>query len=181
MSTEGNKVAAALYREHGKSLRRYALRLVPGSEPAHADDVVQETFAHTVKHLNNGRDVTSRGFLFKVARNLIVTMFYRSRPHNDADVDMDEIPSDVNGSSTERGVLLQQQLDALGVAIAALPERYQEAFYRRRVLGESCREIAKAMGTTEHTVAVYAGRGGRLLKDYCEKHCISLDNLADHE
>lgn len=163
MSTDGNKVAAKLYSEHNQSLKRYVLRLVPESEPSHADDVVQETFAHTVKHLNNGKKVTSKGFLFRIARNLIVTTFYRNRQNTqtDATPEMYEFATDANRSSPERRVMVQQQLDALSVGIEGLPERYKEAFYRRCVWGESCREISATMGTTEHTVANYVGRGGR--------------------
>lgn len=184
MSASGSEIAASLFAEHEKSLRNYVQSLVPGFERAHAEDVVQETFVRTIQHLNNGKAVDSpRGFLFKTARNLTTSMFYRGRKHTDTHSapDMDEYTSPANGCSPEYRFMLQQKLDAFSVAIAALPQRYQEAFIRRRVWGESCREIAAAMQLSEKAVANYATLGWKLLLTYCEEHDIVLNDFDDQE
>ncbi len=184
MSTEGADVAASLYREHEKSLRGYVVRLVPGYEVAHAEDVVQETFIRTIKHLNKGKTVDSpKGFLFTTARNLITSMFYRGRRATETDSmpNMDEYTSNVNACSAEHKAMLQQKLDAFCVAIATLPKRYQEAFVRRRVWGESCGEIAVAMHLSEAAVSNYAALGWKLLLEYCEKHEIVINDFSDQE
>ena len=182
MPADSIETAASLFEEHEKSLKIYVQRLVPGYEVAHAEDVVQETFVRTIRHLNKGRAVDSpKGFLFTTARNLITSMFYRGRKHTETDSmpDMDEYVSDANVCSPEHRVMLQQKLDVFSAAIAQLPKRYQEAFVRRRIWGESCREIAVAMKLSEPAVSNYAALGWKLLVEYCEQHEIPLDDFSD--
>jgi RNA polymerase sigma-70 factor (ECF subfamily) len=182
MSTDRNKVAAALYEEHRDSLRRYIDRRVPDGDPTDSEDVVQQAFVQTLEHLNNGKSVKSaRGFLTTTARHLIGLMFFR-RPQHKAihcNADMDEFATDPSRSSPERRIMVQQQIDALSIALESLPERYQEVFYRRRVLGESCREIAADMNLTEESVSVFASRAGRLMKEYCVKRNILLNDFTE--
>ena len=184
MQTDGGDVAACLYREHEKPLKDYVLRLVPGYEISHAEDVVQETFVRTINYLNNGKVVESpKGFLYTTARNLITSMFYRSSKYTETDSlpDMDDHASSANVCSPENRVFMQQKLDAFSTAIAALPERYQEAFVRRRIWGESCSEIAAKMQLSENAVSNYAALGWKLLGEYCDKNRIMLNDFFDQE
>jgi len=181
---DSDDVAASLYRKHEKSLKGYVLRLVPNGEFSHAEDVVQETFVRTITHLNNGKTVESpTGFLFTTARNLITSMFYRGRKNTwtDSQADMDEHASNPKLCSPEQRAFMQQKLDAFSTAIAALPERYQEAFVRRRIWGESCKEIAAKMQLSESVVSNYAALGWKLLGEYCDKHGIVLSDFFDQE
>ena len=181
-TSRDGELAVALYNEHKKSLQSYVRRRLPGADVAHAEDVVQETFARTIRHLNNGHSVKSpKGFLFTTARNLITSMFYRRRDYTETDAteDMDVYAADANASSPQRHVAAQQQLDALSAAIAGLPASYQEAFVRRRVWGQSCREIAAAMDIKEHTVSTYVALGWQLLDQYCKQHDIVLKSFTD--
>lgn len=182
MSTEGNKLAAALYNEHKKSLQSYVRRRVPGADAAHTEDIVQETFARTITHLNKGKAVDSpKGFLFITARNLITSMFYRRPDYakTDPTEDMDEYAADASTGSPQRSAAVHQQLAALSVAISELPDHYQEAFVRKRIWGQSCREIAAVMGIGEPTVSNYVAHGWRMLNEYCEEHDIALKSVAD--
>lgn len=181
---KNNKVAASLYQEYQNSLKSYVVRLVPGREIAHAEDVVQETFVRTIRHLDKGKTVDSpRGFLFTTARNLITSMFYRGWKlvEMDALPEIDDHASSAKSSSPENRAFMQQKLDAFSVAIEALPERYQEAFVRRRIWGESCSEIAVKMQVSESVVSNYAALGWKLLGDYCEQRGIVLNDFFDHE
>ena len=182
MSTEGNKLAAALYNEHRKWLQQKVRKYVPDGDASRAEDVVQETFARTVKHLNNGKTLERpRGFLFTTARNLITSMFYRSRHYTETDdtLDMDQFATEANTCSPERWAMMQQRLDAFSIAIETIPTNYREAFVRRRVWGQSCREIGEIMGVKEHTIATYVGYAWQSLKDYCEANDIPLDDFSD--
>lgn len=181
---DSDKDTEALYREHGEPLKDYARKLVPGYQLSHAEDVVQETFVRTINHLQNGKAVDSpKGFLFTTARNLITSMFYRGRKNTriDSQPDMDDRASSPNVSSPEQQAFVQQKLDALSAAIAALPKRYQEAFVRRRIWGESCSEIAAKMQISERAVSNYAALGWKLLGQYCKEHGIELNDFSDQE
>ncbi len=183
-SAKNHEVAASLFQEHENSLKSYVVRHVPGYELSHAEDVVQETFIRTIKYLDNGKVVDSpKGFLFTTARNLITSMFYRGpkRAELDSLSDVDQHASTANACSPENRVFMQQKLDALSTAISALPERYQEAFVRRRIWGESCTEIAEQMQLSEGAVSNYATRGWKLLDEYCKEHGIVLNDFPDPE
>ncbi len=181
--SDGNEnLAKALYDEHKKDLQNYVRKRLPTAEAAQAEDVVQETFARTINHLNNGHSVRSpKAFLFTTARNIITSSIYRRRDRmaTDPTEDMDQYAAEANACSPQRRVAAQQQLDALAAAIAGLPDNYREAFVRRRIKGESCREIAAAMDIKEHTVSTYVALGWQLLDEYCEKNNISLRKLTD--
>jgi len=179
-----DEVAASLYRDHEQSLRTYVIRFVPGYEPSHAEDVVQETFVRTIAHLRNGKTVDSpRGFLFTTARNLITSMFYRGRQrtHTDSHADMDEYAVNANACSPEYRAFMRQKLDTFSAAIATLPARYQEAFVRRRIWGESCREISAKMQLSESAVSNYAALGWKMLGEYCKERGITLEDFLEQE
>lgn len=61
-----------LYDEHAAALWRYALRLT--GDAARAEDVVQETLLRGWQHpeVTDDSDRSARGWLFTVARNLII-------------------------------------------------------------------------------------------------------------
>ena len=184
VSNDSDEVAESLYREHGKSLKSYVLQRVPGGEVSHAEDVVQETFVRTINYLNGGKEVESpKGFLYTTARNLVTSMFYRGRKNVETDSvpDMDEHASNANTCSPENRVFMQQKLDAFSTAISVLPERYQEAFVRRRIWGESCSEIAAKMELSENAVSNYAALGWKQLSEYCNQNGIVLNDFFDQE
>lgn len=183
-SVKNEEVADSLYREHGDSLKKYIVQRVPGREISHAEDVVQETFVRTIKHLNKGKAVDSpKGFLYTTARNLITSMFYRGWKKVEAESlqGVDEHASSANSHSPENQAFMQQKLDAFCIAIEALPERYQEAFVRRRIWGESCSEIAVKMQLSESAVSNYAALGWKLLREYCDRHEIVLNEFFDQD
>ena len=183
MSANGNEIVASLYEEYGTPLRCYVQRHVPGSQLSHAEDVVQETFVRAIKHIDKGKSIDSpRAFLYKTARNLITSMFYRGWKRIEAnlmlDVDEYEHVSQTGACSLEHQLSMELKLDAFCTAIEALPPRYQEAFVRRRIWGESCTEIADKMHLSEQAVSNYATLGWKLLLEYCEEHNIELNDFS---
>ena len=181
-SDDSEELAEALYDEHKKNLQSYVRKRLPAADLAHAEDVVQETFARTINHLNNGNSVRSpKAFLYTTARNIITSTVYRRRDrmNTDATDNMDQYTAAANSCSPQRRAAAQQHLDSLMTAISGLPDNYREAFVRRRIRGESCREIAEAMDIKEHTVSTYVALGWQLLDEYCEAHNIDLKKLTE--
>lgn len=174
--------ASRLYTEHVGPLKQYALRLVPESQPSDADDAVHATFEEIVKHLNKGKTIKSpRGLLSKILRTLVYKMFYGNRRFQtiESTLDMDQFAADEVRYSPERSVLAHQQRDAFSYAINQIPKRYRLVFVMRRVYGVSCKEIAEQLGLSESVVQNRAAKGCEILRDYCEKHNIVLDDYDD--
>ena len=76
-------VLKRLWDQHAAALWRYAWRLTGDS--AHAEDVVQETLLRAWQHphvLNNGQ--SPRGWLFTVARNMVIDDRRSARFRNEA-------------------------------------------------------------------------------------------------
>ena len=181
---DNRKVATSLYQEHRQSLEDYVLRLVPNNERSHAQDVVQETFLRTLKYLNKGKQVDSpKGFLYTTARNVITSMFYRGPKRTEIALvpDIDEYGSSAKACSPENEALMRQKLDTFCTAIATLPERYQEAFVRRRIWGESCKEIGDIMHLSEAVVSNYASLGWKLVVEYFDERGIVMDDFVDRD
>lgn len=111
-------------------------------------------------------------------------MFYRGPKHLGfeplGDMDEDESVLLADLCSAEHRLTIEQRLEAFCTAVASLPERYQEAFVRRRVWGESCAEIADAMHLSERVVSNYAALGWKLLLEYCEERNIELRDSTSH-
>ena len=160
-------MAETLFTDYGDFLRGYVRERVPGRERAHAEDIVQEVFVKVIRHLRKGGDISKpRGFLCTAARNLITSTFYRGQAcETDTWENMDDYSST---QSPSRDAGNQQELDALCAAIAAVPDRYQEAFVRRRIWGESCSEIAEAMCLSESAASNYATLGWKAIQEALE-------------
>ncbi|MEO1245939.1 MAG: RNA polymerase sigma factor [Pseudomonadota bacterium] len=178
------EVAECLYHEHEDWLRDYAVGRVPGREISHAEDVVQETFVRVIKHLNKGKKIDSpEGFLYTTASNLITSMFYRGRKHTaiewEPDMDVYAVPATV--CSPEHLTIARENLEVLSFAIDTLPQRYREAFIRRRIRGESCSEIGMEMQLSESAVSNYAALGWKQLVEYFVQHDIVLDDFSNKE
>lgn len=173
-SADGEVLAEALYDENKEDLQSYVRKRLPAADIAYTEDIVQEAFARTIKRLNNGNPVRSpKALLYKTARNVITSTTYRRREYIATDATDDRDGHAAESSSCSA----RQRLDALEMALSSLPDNYREAFERRRIKGESNREIAKTMGIAEHEVSTYVALGWQLLVEYCEAHDIVLEEL----
>lgn len=138
-----------------------------------ADDIVQECYSRlaameAVAHIHN-----PRGYLFQIARTIVLSHVRRSRVVSIRTVDNLEaydLPTD--DPTPEEQVSDRQQLHLLALAVAELPERGRRAFLMRAVDGLSHREIGDRLGVTDEAVqksiakslkkfADLLGRGGK--------------------
>lgn len=142
------------------ALRAYLSRRFP-SLPDH-DDLVQETYARTLRAREAGRLTYTKAFLFTAARNAAIDLLRHNRrsPHqaianHEALPVADETPGVL--ATLER----QQQLDAMLEAMLGLPERCREVMMLRYLDGMSYREIAGELGISPETVKVHLVKGVR--------------------
>lgn len=126
-----------LYRLHGAAI--YALALRISSDPATAEDIVQDTFLKALQSLGGFRgDAPLRAWLKRMASNLAIDRLRATRPTVDVDqmqIDATDAPADL-------------RLDALGL-LARLNPQARAVVWLHEMEGYSHQEIASQFGFTE--------------------------------
>jgi RNA polymerase sigma-70 factor, ECF subfamily len=149
-----------LWDQHAAALWRYAWRLT--GDPAHAEDVVQETLLRAWQHpqvLNNGQ--SPRAWLFTVARNMVIDDRRSARFRNEV-MSLDGSGPPESASPDELGRALNRAL--IGDAMAQLSDDHRAVVGRSYYLGWTTAQIAADLGIAEGTVKSrlhYALRGLR--------------------
>jgi RNA polymerase sigma-70 factor (ECF subfamily) len=133
---------------HGPIYRYIASRV---QRPADAEDLTQLVFVKALEALPRyeSRGVPFGGWLFRLARNSIID-FVRTR-HEHAELDTIAEPQGLEAGPDQVAVD-REDMDAVGVALAALTDDQREAIALRFFAGLSAREAAEAMGKQEGTI-----------------------------
>jgi RNA polymerase sigma-70 factor, ECF subfamily len=133
---------------HGPIYRYIASRV---QRPADAEDLTQLVFVKALEALPRyeSRGVPFGGWLFRLARNSIID-FVRTR-HEHAELDAIAEPQGPEAGPDQVAVD-REDMDAVGVALAALTSEQREAIALRFFAGLSAREAAEAMGKQEGTI-----------------------------
>lgn len=143
-------------------MRSWLARRKPmGLDP---DDIIQEAYAILADLDRVDGIAFPRAYLFQVARSVVSRQLRRARVvpiHAIEDVTQLEHADDQ--PSPERVAIDRDELGRLARAIAAMPNKTQQAFVLRRVDGLSQREIAARMAISENTVEKHISRGLRFL------------------
>ena len=138
---------AALYRDHGAALRRFA-RSAVGTEQA--EDIVQEAIIRVWKQ--GPPDASSlRAYLYRTVRNLIVDQHRLAmrRPQSVAQIGEDGLDAAVDGEPVEELV----DRVVMEEALARLTPEHRRALvavhYRRLSIAEAARELGVPPGTVK--------------------------------
>ncbi len=163
--TNGAELVLELYDREQNPLKRYLAFL--GSDPATAEDTVQECFLRLHQHLLAGGDRSNlRAWLYRVAHNLarnnqLAFRSSRTQPLEDWPGIADrESP----GTSAETLLLAREEQARLRKAMARLSET-QRCCLGLRAQGLKYREIAGTLELSVSTVAENVQRGLEKLKD----------------
>jgi len=149
---------------HEQDLRSYVSRFSRGVE---VDDVVQESFLRLLRAKEAGGIANARAYLFRTARNAVLSIFRRPRIFaNIAVTDAESLNVVQDGAGVGEQVSRAEEVAMLLDAIESLPTRCREIFVLRKLQGLSQKEIAERLGLSEQTVQVQIGRGTRKCMEF---------------
>lgn len=141
-------------------LRGYISRFFVSSHEI--DDVSQETFLRAFKAEKSERIEQPKAFLFKIAKNLMLSELARkSRKITDYIEDLEQGGSISDGVNLEDNVIAQQKLGIYCEAIASLPPKCRKVVLMKKVYGMSHKEIAGRLGITISAVDKHLVKGGK--------------------
>ncbi len=157
----------ALYRKRQGALYRFAMHM--SGSPAVAEDVTQEVFLALLREecgFDPARGTLS-GYLFGIARKLVLRQMERGRGHVPLETDADEAPfpefavnDDLLGTLTHR-----EGIEALRRAVVTLPRRYREVVVLCDLEEVDYAEAAVVLGCPIGTVRSRLHRARALLLD----------------
>lgn len=118
-----------------------------------ADDLVQQTMERVLCRVCSGTVANPRGFVFRVARNLLIDRIRRETlcPWDLSD-DVESERAEASGLTPADSLEAGERLCAVRGAIAALPPRCREVFILNRFEGLSYAAIARRLNIAESTV-----------------------------
>ncbi len=124
-------------------------------DPAAADDLVQETFARLLAY-ERARTVVDRAALgYRIALNLVRDHF-RSRKRRPVEILNDDIPC--QAPAPEQILMHRQKVEVFGKVLDAMPPLRRDVFIRRRLHGQTCRQIAAELDMKEAAVEKHVVR-----------------------
>lgn len=137
-----------LWRIHGASLMRFALKLTLGNQHR-AEDIVQETLVRAWRHpeIVDGHADTIRPWLFTVARNVSIDLWRMQSRRDDI---IEDRPVDRANPVHD----IDQAMTAMDVraALAELTPEHRQVVVEVYYLGRSVAEVAQLLGIPEGTV-----------------------------
>lgn len=141
---------AEMYRAYAPMVHGILLVRLPREE---VQDVVQEVFLATYRHIHSLRDRNAiGGWLAKIARNHVAEYYRKARPTEEL--------TDIYRSRPSP----HAEADEVLTAIRSLPEAYSETLVLRLVEGMTGNEIAEATGLKPESVRVNLHRGMEMLR-----------------
>jgi len=136
-----------------EALYGFILRRV--RDPFVAEDIVQETLTRLLTYMQSNKVADSLAFSLRIATNLI-TDHYRMRGTDRAEVLEPDLAC--SNPNAEQSVIARQRAHAFTRALERMPPLRREVFIRRRLKGQSHREIAEALDLSTAAVEKHVVR-----------------------
>jgi len=124
------------------------------------DDVVQESFLRVLRARTAEPIRSTKAFLFRVARNVVIDLLRRNRNSPvEAVADLASLPAVDDRPTAFECLTADERLQLLADAIAALPPRGRELMLLCKIHGVTHHEAANRLGLAPKTVDEHISRG----------------------
>ncbi len=139
----------ALFDRYHAPVYRYVVARV--GRPSDAEDLAQLVFVKALEALPRyeARGVPFGGWLFRLARNVVIDHIRTRREHTTLDLIVERSTTD---DGPDELAVLRQEMDSVAAALRRLTPEQREAIELRFFAGLSAKEAAVAMGRQEGTV-----------------------------
>src|SRR5215213_510719 len=146
----------ALFDHFYAPVYRYVAARV--GRPSDAEDLAQLVFVKALEALPRYelRGVPFGGWLFRLARNVVIDHVRTRREHVTLDIIVQQSTED---DGPDELAVLRQDMDSVACALRRLTPEQREAIQLRFFAGLSAKEAAEAMGRQEGTVRGLQFRG----------------------
>lgn len=146
----------ALFRENESDLKSYIKGKLGNTRAVDVDDIVQEAFLRIAVQDESERPANPRGFLFRIARNLVFDISRRSKVRRAyAEARAAEYASNSETwtyRSAEQKVSVREDLGIILQAVDDLPPQCRKVFLMQRRDGLSYAQIADLLGISQSMV-----------------------------
>jgi len=155
---DANRSVLGIFKRYQSSLKYFISTYLVN--PQDIDDVCQETFLRTYKSSLESEVLKPKSFMFRVAKNLIVSDFRKASTQlNEYVEDIDLVDAKLELDDLENNALAQEKLGVMCEAIAGLPNKCRQVVVMRKVYGLATKDIAKRMNISTITVSNYITKG----------------------
>jgi RNA polymerase sigma-70 factor (ECF subfamily) len=139
----------ALFDRYHAPVYRYVVARV--GRPSDAEDLAQLVFVKALEALPRyeARGVPFGGWLFKLARNVVIDHIRTRRDHAPLDLIVER---STGTEGPDELAVLRQEMDSVAAALHRLTPEQREAIELRFFAGLSAKEAAVAMGRQEGTI-----------------------------
>ncbi|MBQ9746411.1 MAG: sigma-70 family RNA polymerase sigma factor [Clostridia bacterium] len=163
-------------KKYGKSLRKIAFDILGNENDA--EECVNDAY-FTVWNASQAQAPESLfGFLCKILRNISFKRFRANnaqmRRSNYSEALEEFEQTFAAEESVETEIDKKYFSEVMDEFLLSLPKQSRVAFVRRYWFSESCRDIAKMLGTSENNVAVRLKRAREKLRKFLEERGIDL-------
>lgn len=143
-----------VYDQYARKIYTYCYFRVKSREEA--EDIAAQTFIRAWDHVVAGGEIENTvGFLYRIARNLIIDHYRKGRDSHEVTLDDPLHPIDIPVHDRTAEVLDLKRLEKLVFEnLERLLPQYQEVIVLRYVQDLSVKEIAAVLDASENTISV---------------------------
>jgi RNA polymerase sigma-70 factor (ECF subfamily) len=132
-----------VYESFHTGLRRFVLTKV--SDPAAADDILQDVYLRIHTHIDSLRDCGRlQSWVYQIARNAIIDYYRGRRPMAELSETLPE-PENAGEDSCENDIECEL-MASLGAMVSDLPDKYRQALTLTLYEGLTQQEVAERLG-----------------------------------
>lgn len=157
---------------HDGQLRAYLRGTYPTVRDV--DDLVQESYLRTWKARLAHPIVSTKSFLFQVARHLAIDVVRKKlAAPTDSLVDLEATAVLEESADAAAALSRQEKIDLLIAALSTLPDRTREIVFLRKFQGLPQKQVAARFSISERTVEVQLAKGMKRCADFLRKRGVT--------